>query len=169
MCVIPQRRYKTQSPLSSQMENRRQPRDSLREAVCARLGWLWRFPSASCSSLAPRVHAADPFSYSRYRAEGRRLQQSLIRSLGFSEHYGRRRSIDRCEIADWKTLPIGDNWSSFGRVAAGKLETIPHLVIGPGAVVNTVCCSRNQETLGNLYVVITNSCNHCEIEHLVSL
>lgn len=48
-------------------------------------------------------------SYSPYGAEGRRLQESLIRSLGFSEHYGRRRGIDRCEIADWKTLPFGDN------------------------------------------------------------
>lgn len=38
---------------------------------------------------------------------GTRLQKSLIRSLGCSEHYGRRWSIDRSEIANWKTLPIG--------------------------------------------------------------
>lgn len=96
-------------------------------------------------------------------------QKSVIRSLGFCKHYGRRWTIDCCKRANWKTLPIRDNWSSFGRDAAGKLETIPHLVIGPEAIVSTVCCSCNQETLGNLYVVITNSCNHCEIEHLLSL
>lgn len=104
-----------------------------------------------------------------YGAWGTWLQKSLIRSLGFSEHYGRRWNIDRCKIANWKTLPIGADCSSFGRDAAGKLETVPHLVIGPGAVVSTVCFSCNQETLGNLYVVITNSCHHCEIEHLASL
>lgn len=43
----------------------------------------------------------------RGRGVGTRLQKSLIRSLGFSEHYGRRWSIDRSEIANWKTLPIG--------------------------------------------------------------
>lgn len=112
------------------------------------------------SSHIDRIH---------YRARGTWLQKSLIRSLGFCEHYGRRWSIDRCKIANWKTLPTGAGWGSFGRDAAGKLETIPHLVIGPGAVVSTVCFFCNQETLGNLYVVITNSCHHCEIEHLASL
>lgn len=68
-----------------------------------------------------------------------------------------------------KRFPSEPTEAHLGGNAAGKLETIPHLVIGPEALVGTVCFSRNQKTLGNLYVVITNSCHHCEIEHLASL
>lgn len=67
-------------------------------------------------------------------------------------------------------LPIGAEWGSFGRDAAGELERIPHLVIGPGAAaVSTAHSFRNQDTQGNPYMVITNSCHYCEIEHLASL
>lgn len=95
-----------------------------------------------------------------YTACETQLQKSLIRSLGFCEHYERRSSIDRSEIANWKTLPIGPAEAHSGGGAAAELETIQHLVIGPGAIVSTVCFSHNQKTLVNPYVVITNSCHH---------
>lgn len=116
-------------------------------------------------SPASRVHAARI----DHALGEHGLQKSLIRSLGFSRRYGRRWVIDCREIANWKkgggeeTLPIGAGWGSFGRAAAGKLERIPHLVIGPGAAVSAARSFRNQDTRGNLYMVITNSCHCCEI------